>query len=126
PFRARRPTQGFCGRLSATTESVHWNLRPPAVLPSPPCRPRWSPPSPAEATSMACPVIRSFFQPISLLFFGLLVMITSATTARADSLGGKVVDAQGLVVPNATIVLHDRNSGDQRNTVSARDGSYRF
>jgi vitamin B12 transporter len=56
----------------------------------------------------------------------LVVMLTSATSARADSLGGKVVDAQGLVVPNAAIVLHDRNSGDQRNTVSARDGSYRF
>jgi hypothetical protein len=51
----------------------------------------------------------------------LLVMLMSATSARADSLGGKVVDAQGLVVPNAAIVLHDRKSGDQRWTATRVD-----
>ena len=55
-----------------------------------------------------------------------LAILASSTSARADSLAGKVVDAQGLAVPNARIVLFDRNTGDQRNTISAQDGTYRF
>jgi iron complex outermembrane receptor protein len=45
---------------------------------------------------------------------------------RADSLSGKVVDTQGLAVPNATIRLLDRHGGEQRNTTSGADGSYAF
>jgi iron complex outermembrane receptor protein len=56
----------------------------------------------------------------------MLAMLMSSGTAFADSLTGKVVDPQGLAVANATIVLFDRNSGEQRNTMSGEDGVYGF
>lgn len=58
--------------------------------------------------------------------FTVLAMLAASAAAYADSLTGKVVDPQGLIVANATIALFDRNSGEQRNTVSAKDGTYTF
>jgi vitamin B12 transporter len=55
-----------------------------------------------------------------------LALVMAAATVHADSLTGRVIDPQGLAVANAAIVLFDRNSGEQRNTMSARDGSYAF
>jgi vitamin B12 transporter len=55
-----------------------------------------------------------------------LAMIVSSAAARADSLAGKVLDPQGLPVADAKVALFDRNSGERRNTVTARDGTYDF
>jgi len=44
----------------------------------------------------------------------------------ADTLAGRILDAQGLAVANARVRLLDRNSGEQRNTVSGPEGSYSF
>ena len=56
----------------------------------------------------------------------LVGLLIGPASLRADTLAGKVVDAQGLAVPNARIKLLDRNSGEQRNTVSGQNGSYSF
>src|SRR2546428_9359808 len=60
---------------------------------------------------------------ISLVLIGTLL---SPAVLCADTLSGRVLDAQGLAVANARVRLLDRNSGDQRNTVSGPDGSYSF
>ena len=46
--------------------------------------------------------------------------------AAADSLEGRILDPQQRVVPNAQVRLFDRASGQVRETVGGRDGSYGF
>ena len=60
---------------------------------------------------------------IPLVLIGTLL---SPALLRADTLAGRILDAQGLAVPNARVRLLDRNSGEQRNTLSGPDGSYSF
>jgi len=44
----------------------------------------------------------------------------------ADSLAGRVVDPDGLAVPNARIRLFERTSGETRKALSRADGTYRI
>src|SRR5882672_10949349 len=60
---------------------------------------------------------------IPLVLIGTLL---SPAVLWADALAGRVLDTQGLAVPNARVRLLDRNSSQQRNTVSGPDGSYSF
>lgn len=54
------------------------------------------------------------------------VIVAAPGALFADTLVGKVLDPQGLAVPNAKVKLLDRASGEQRNAISDKDGTYRF
>lgn len=57
-----------------------------------------------------------------LIFFAL-----AAGAAWADSLSGRVLDPQGMAIPDAEITLHDKaNTANQRRVVSSAAGDYRF
>ena len=100
-FRARRPTQGFCGRLSATTERLHWNLRLLAVLPRP-----------ILSLTLVAAFARggnvhgsdSFtarhrFSPFSRS----CTLFHSSALAQVASITGVVVDEAGSVIPGARV-----------------------
>ena len=61
-----------------------------------------------------------------LLSLVAVAMCVTAVSAYADTLAGRVLDDQGLVVVNARVKLLARNGGNQRNTVSGADGRYSF
>jgi vitamin B12 transporter len=56
----------------------------------------------------------------------LVAILTAPAALHADTLTGSIVDAQGLALVNANVRLLDRTSGEQRNTVSGKDGRYSF
>src|SRR6476659_4011444 len=56
----------------------------------------------------------------------LAAILTAPAVLHADTLTGSIVDAQGLALVNANIRLLDRTSGEQRSTVSGKDGGYSF
>src|SRR5262245_32727335 len=56
----------------------------------------------------------------------LVVILTAPPVLHADTLSGSIVDAQGLALVNANVRLLDRTSGEQRSTVSGKDGRYSF
>src|SRR5437867_217282 len=58
--------------------------------------------------------------------FFIAVVLLPLNLVRADNLSGRIVDPQGNVVPDATINLFDRNSGEQRTTVSSKQGGFNF
>src|SRR5262249_12367324 len=62
----------------------------------------------------------------SLAALTLCAAFVAEARLSADSLAGRIQDPQGLAVPNASVRLLDRTSGNERTTVSATDGSYSF
>jgi iron complex outermembrane receptor protein len=60
-----------------------------------------------------------------LLTLALSILATPGIVL-ADSLSGRVLDPQGNVVADAKLKLFDRNSAQQRNTVSSSEGGFRF
>ena len=62
-----------------------------------------------------------FFSPILLLLLSPLVALAQQGTAEV---GGKVVDAQGAVLPGVAIILTNEDTGAVRETLSTADGSY--
>ncbi len=54
----------------------------------------------------------------------LLVAATAAGQQGTAEIRGRVVDAQGGVLPGVTLVVRDQDSGMYRETVAAADGSY--
>src|SRR6185436_17580386 len=100
--------RGSCGRLSATTESVHWNLRPSAVFHAQPVvnvgrRPL------AEATLMARRVSYSIgAAPILTPLFLLWFIVAAGAPARAQqspAVTGVVIDRADSVIPGARITV---------------------
>lgn len=61
-----------------------------------------------------------------VVFAMIAFLALSQVAVRADTLSGRVLDPQENVVPDAKIKLFDRNSSQQRNTVSNSDGNFRF
>jgi len=64
----------------------------------------------------------------TLLMMGTLALLTSATWAQLStaSLNGVVRDATGAVVPKASVVLRNSDTGVDRSTVSNDSGAYVF
>jgi len=56
----------------------------------------------------------------------LVAILTAPAVLHADTLTGSIVDAQGLALVNANIRLLDRTSGEQRSTISGKNGGYSF
>jgi len=57
------------------------------------------------------------------------VMVLAVPTARAQStagLRGTVTDESGAVLPGATILARNQATGEERNTVSEKDGQYQI
>src|SRR5262245_29509974 len=68
-----------------------------------------------------------FMKLVHRIVFSLFAfLVLSQGLVQADTLSGRVLDPQENVVPDAKIKLFDRNSGQQRNTVSNSDGNFRF
>jgi len=61
-----------------------------------------------------------------LLFVFLSIGFIGIVPVFADNLRGHVLDPQGNRVPNARLRLVDRDSGEQRTTVSSEQGDYSF
>lgn len=61
-----------------------------------------------------------------LLVLASVTFAVLQSAALADSLSGRVVDPQGIVVTDARLRLYDRSGGTVRQTASAADGQYRF
>ena len=55
----------------------------------------------------------------SSFWMGAIALIAMGLPLAADSLTGKVVDAQGAIVANADVILFDRASGNQRKNRSS-------
>ena len=64
----------------------------------------------------------------TLLFVGALAFLTSAAWAQLStaSLNGVVRDSTGAVVPKATVVLRNSDTGVERNSSSNDSGAYGF
>src|SRR5690242_9590760 len=60
------------------------------------------------------------------VFLVAIFTLVSPVFVRADNLSGRVLDPQGNAVANAKIELFDRNSAEQRNTLTGKDGGFRF
>jgi vitamin B12 transporter len=56
----------------------------------------------------------------------LIAALLSASVASAEDLTGKVLDPDGAAVPNSSLRLFDRNTGEMRTTRTTSDGSYSF
>ncbi|PYV76217.1 MAG: hypothetical protein DMG96_14760 [Acidobacteria bacterium] len=70
-------------------------------------------------------------RPTLLLFLGLLVAISLASTLNAQtttsgSLAGVVTDPTNAVLPDADVVILDNAKGTTQSTNTDRDGVYRF
>src|SRR5262245_34530663 len=73
---------------------------------------------------------RSRAMPVTLIkriFFAVgAFLVCSQSSIQADTLTGRVLDPQGRVVGNANVRLYDRNNGQQRATMSSKDGVFTF
>src|SRR5215213_2637393 len=56
----------------------------------------------------------------------LLVLSAPAFAQQRGSIGGKVVDPDGLGMPGATVTVTDQNTGFARNVISAEGGVYKI
>ena len=56
----------------------------------------------------------------------LAILSTVNVRAYGDSLSGRVLDPSGSIVPNVSLRLFDRSTGQIRQASSQNDGSYRF
>jgi iron complex outermembrane receptor protein len=56
----------------------------------------------------------------------LLGLLCAGSLLRADSVKGRVLDPQGLAVPNARLSLFERNSGERFRGASDAEGAYAF
>jgi len=56
----------------------------------------------------------------------LLALLFTASSLRADSVKGRILDPDGLAVANARLQLFDRNGGERRRAVSDAQGAYAF
>src|SRR6187455_2758289 len=60
------------------------------------------------------------------VFVSLMIVLVSVYPLLADDLTGKVVDPDGRAVPNASVRLYERNSGEVRLARASSDGTYSF
>lgn len=60
------------------------------------------------------------------LLLSLIAALVLVHPAFADELTGKILDPDGRAIPNASLRLFERNSGELRTTKSSADGSYTF
>lgn len=61
---------------------------------------------------------------LALLLVLLLCPVTALAQQGTADVGGKVVDAQGAVLPGVNIVFTNEDTGVVRETMSTPDGSY--
>jgi hypothetical protein len=62
----------------------------------------------------------------SLAVFFLLLGTSSLMAQFSSGLEGTIFDPTGAIVPNATVTLHDVNTGSEQTTQSTSAGNYRF
>ena len=62
--------------------------------------------------------------PVALVVIALLLPVVAGAQQGTAELGGKVVDQGGGVLPGATIVLTNEDTGVVRETTTSADGSY--
>ena len=60
------------------------------------------------------------------VFVSLMIALVSVYPLLADDLTGKVLDPDGRAVPNASVRLYERNSGEVRTARASSDGTYSF
>jgi len=60
------------------------------------------------------------------VFVSLMIVLVSVYPLLADDLTGKVLDPDGRAVPNASVRLYERNSGEVRVARASSDGTYSF
>jgi vitamin B12 transporter len=60
------------------------------------------------------------------IFCMLVAALLCTSPAVAEDLTGKVLDPDGAAVPNSSLRLFDRNTGELRTTRTSSDGSYSF
>ncbi len=61
---------------------------------------------------------------VSCFLAGSMTLAACAQTAATGTIAGTVTDASGAVVPNATVVITDTDTGAVRNITTNADGSY--
>jgi iron complex outermembrane receptor protein len=66
------------------------------------------------------------FTAVSSMFAVIATVLAMSVFAYGENITGKVLDPQGSAVADAQIRLFDRNGGDMRSTMSAKDGAYGF
>src|SRR5687767_15124247 len=60
------------------------------------------------------------------IFVSSMAAIVSVWPVLADDLTGRVLDPDGRAVPNASLRLYERNSGEIRMARASSDGTYSF
>jgi Carboxypeptidase regulatory-like domain len=63
---------------------------------------------------------------VVLCLFAMPAPLLLAQTAGMSSLGGKVTDAKGGIVANATITATNTETGQERSATTGTDGNYKF
>ncbi len=72
-----------------------------------------------------CRALKSFTQTtITLVALTILFVFTAAAQSTTASITGRVVDALGNVVPNATVTATDKGTGQTRSVTTNSDGEY--
>src|SRR6186997_3572953 len=64
------------------------------------------------------------FVPFILLLVAALIATPPALAQSTATLQGTVTDAKGAVLPNATVVVRNRNTSTERTTQTDSDGNY--
>ena len=60
------------------------------------------------------------------VFACLMTVLISASPLLAGDLTGKVLDPDGRAIPNASLRLYERNTGEVRTAKTSSDGTYAF
>jgi iron complex outermembrane receptor protein len=63
---------------------------------------------------------------LPVVLASLIAVVFCADPLLAQDLTGKILDPDGRAVPNASLRLYEKNSGDLRTTKSSSDGKYSF
>nr|MDQ3041477.1 carboxypeptidase regulatory-like domain-containing protein [Acidobacteriota bacterium] len=72
-----------------------------------------------------CKALKNFTQTtITLVALTILFVFTAAAQSTTASITGRVVDALGNVVPNATVTATDKGTGQTRSVTTNSDGEY--
>ncbi|MFN2390942.1 MAG: TonB-dependent receptor domain-containing protein [Pyrinomonadaceae bacterium] len=72
-----------------------------------------------------CRALKSFIQTtISVVALMILFVFTAAAQTSTASITGRVIDSAGNVVPNATVRVTDKGTGQVRTIVTDSEGSY--